>query len=153
MTADPQVTVMTNHAKTVLVVEDSPVQALALINLLQMRDLNVLFAPQGSLGLSLAISARPDAIVLDADIPEMNGLEVCQALKADSETADIPVIILTAHTELAILPMSLTLSATDFIPKDAFSDKVLLETLRQLKILDEPESVTLPQLEQLDVHA
>ena len=54
---------MTNRTKTVLVVEDSPVQALALINLLQMHDLNVLFAPHGSLGLSLAIRARPDAIV------------------------------------------------------------------------------------------
>ena len=60
---------MSEHAKTVLVVEDSPVQALALINLLQMHDLNVLFAPQGLLGLSLALRFRPDAIVLDLEIP------------------------------------------------------------------------------------
>jgi CheY-like chemotaxis protein len=143
---------MTNHAKTVLVVEDSPVQALALINLLQMCDLNVLFAPHGDLGLSLAIRSRPDAIVLDLKMPEKDGLEVCRALKADSQTANIPVIILTAHAEPAIVQLCLTLNATDFIPKDAFSDKVLLETLRQLKILDTPESVPLPQLEMPDVH-
>lgn len=144
---------MTNRTKTVLVVEDSPVQALALINLLQMRDLNVLFAPHGMIGISMAIRSRPDVIVLDLEMPEKNGLEVCQALKADSQTADIPVIILTAHAEPAIVQLCLTLNATDFIPKDAFSDKVLLETLRQLKILDEPEAVARPQQEQPDAHA
>ena len=85
-------------------------------------------------------------------MPEKNGLEVCRALKADSQMADIPVIILTAHAEPALMQLCLTLNATDFIPKDVFSDKVLLETLRQLKILDEPESVALPQLEQPDAH-
>jgi CheY-like chemotaxis protein len=141
---------MSEHAKTVLVVEDSPVQALALINLLQMHDLNVLFAPQGLLGLSLALRFRPDAIVLDLEIPEKNGLEVCQALREDPLMASIPIIMLTAHTELAIVQRCLQLDAVDFIPKDAFSNEVLVETLRQLHILDQVKATTPPPVETFD---
>ena len=55
---------MTQPIHTVLIVEDSPAQALALINLLHRHDLNVLSAPDGLMGLSLALHARPDAIAV-----------------------------------------------------------------------------------------
>jgi CheY-like chemotaxis protein len=74
-------------------------------------------------------------------MPEMDGLEACRRLREDSNTAAIPVVLLTAHTESAALRAGLEGGATDFIPKDAFSDVVLLETLRQLNILL-PDSVT-----------
>jgi CheY-like chemotaxis protein len=121
--------------KTVLVVEDSPVQALALCRLLEKQDLTVLCAPNGVAGLKLAHEHHPDAIVLDIQMPEMDGLEACHFLHRDPETSSIPVVLLTAYTTPDALRDGLTDGAIDFIPKDAFSDAVLLETLRQLDVL------------------
>ena len=122
---------------TILVVEDSPVQALALQQLLEQKGLQVLRALDGRVGVAMAEQYVPDAIVLDVQMPEMDGLEACRRLKQNPHTKNIPIVMLTAHGEPAMLMQGLDLGATDFIPKDAFSDKVLLETLRQLKVLDD----------------
>ncbi len=126
---------VTQH--TVLVVEDSPIQALALQQMLEHKGLKVLRARDGRIGLMMAERYLPDAIVLDVQMPEMDGLEACWHLKQNPYTCNIPVVMLTAHSESATLVQGLDLGAVDFIPKDAFSDKVLLETLRQLKVLDD----------------
>lgn len=127
---------MSDTSKTALVVEDSPVQALSLINLLQINGLTVLCATDGASGLAVAQEALPAVIVLDIEMPEKNGLEVCRALKENPATAQIPVIMLTARQDAVALETSFQLGAIDFIPKDAFSEAVLLETLRQLHVLD-----------------
>ncbi len=134
---------MAHSKKTILVVEDSPVQMLSVLNLLQMEGVNVLCARDGRIGLALALQNRPDAIVLDIEMPVKDGLEVCAALKEDARTADIPVIMLTAHQDTSSIRRSLGSGAVDFIPKDAFAPTVLLETLRQLHVLPELETSNL----------
>jgi CheY-like chemotaxis protein len=127
---------MTEDHKTILVVEDSPVQALALRQALEREGLQVLWAPNGRVGVDLAQKHLPDAILLDIEMPEMDGFEACRQLKADAWTAKIPVIMLTVHTLPAVVAGLLGQGAIDFIPKDVFSEATLLETLRQLHILD-----------------
>ncbi len=122
---------------TVLVVEDSPVQALALQQLLEQKGLQVLRAANGRVGVAMAERYMPDVIVLDIQMPEMDGLETCRRLQQNPQTSHIPIVMLTARTEPEVLRQGLDLGAVDFIPKDAFSDKVLLETLRQLHILED----------------
>ena len=131
---------MEMNRKTVLIVEDSPVQALALEYLLGQAGLNVLCAPDGRMGVTMAQQHAPDAIVLDIEMPEMNGFEVCRRLREDLRTAGIPIVMLTAHSEVAMVMRGIDLGAIDFIPKDAFSEAVLLETLRQLHVLDSARS-------------
>ena len=126
---------MVGNGKVVLVVEDSPVQALALVELLQREGMEVLCAPNGRSGLLLAERYLPDIIVLDVQMPEMDGLEACRQLKGNPHTANIPIVLLTAHSEPHVLKEGFEGGAVDFIPKDAFSGVVLLETLRQLDIL------------------
>src|SRR5438093_13076008 len=63
------------------------------------RDVQVLTASLGSEGLAIAQTERPDAIVLDVMMPEMNGWEVCRRLKSNPATASIPVVMLTAQDE------------------------------------------------------
>lgn len=121
--------------KTALIVEDSPVQALFLLKLLEKQGLNVICSPNGVAGLELAHKHHPDVIVLDIHMPEMDGLEACRRLKQNQETSEIPVVLFTAHTELESLRAGFEDGAVDFIPKDAFSDVVLLATLRQLMVL------------------
>ena len=130
-----------NHAsKTILVVEDSPVQAFAMIQLLEQRGLNVLCAPDGSTGVALAKKSHPDLIILDFQMPVMDGLEACHIIKQDPAFQNIPIIFLTAHTEPEILRKGIYEGAIDFIPKDAFSDLVLLKTLEELDIISESDT-------------
>ena len=77
-------------------------------------------------------------------MPEMDGLKVCRALKADSRCRHIPVIFLTAHSKPEVFMEGLEGGAVDFIPKDAFSTAVLLETLRQLDLLPPSSDLILP---------
>ncbi|MFM8320749.1 MAG: PleD family two-component system response regulator [Chloroflexota bacterium] len=121
--------------KTALIVEDSPVQALALQNLLEFEGLQVLLASDGQSGLDLAVARHPDVIILDFNMPGMNGLEACRRLHQDLDTCDIPVILMTGSPEEEIFTSGLQEGAVEFIPKDAFSNIVLVETLRQLHVL------------------
>jgi CheY-like chemotaxis protein len=123
--------------RTALVVEDSPIQALALKRLLESRGLVVLRAADGRVGLAMAEQHLPDVIILDIQMPVMDGLEACRHLRQNPQTSHIPIVMLTAHAEPEMLGKGLELGAVDFIPKDAFSDKVLLETLRQLHVLQD----------------
>ena len=126
--------------KTVLVVEDSPVQATALVQFLKQMDLQVIHALNGRVGVEIAQQCQPDLILLDVEMPEMDGYEACRRLKADVQTADIPVVMLTVHAEPDSAQHGIEQGAVEYIPKDAFSYSVLEETLRQLHILDQEES-------------
>ena len=130
---------MTTDHKTVLIVEDSPAQALALQQLLEQEGLQVLWAPDGQAGVAMAQQYTPDVVVLDIEMPNMDGFEACRCLKENDHTADIPIVMLTVHTEPIAVMEGIDLGAIDFIPKDAFSGSVLLETLRQLHIMDDAQ--------------
>jgi DNA-binding response OmpR family regulator len=125
--------------KKVLIVEDSPAQALALEHLLREQGLQVLWAPDGQAGVTMARQHLPDAIVLDIEMPRMGGFEACRHLKKDRRTAGIPIVMLTIRDDAATALHGIDLGAIDFIPKDAFSESVLLGTLRQLRILSTSE--------------
>ncbi|MBN2003897.1 MAG: response regulator [Anaerolineae bacterium] len=125
------------RTKKVLVVEDSPVQAQALERVLERRGMEVLWAVNGKVGLAMACEHLPDVVVLDVEMPEMNGFEMCRALKQNPATQAIPVVMLTVRAEAEYVLEGLDLGAIDFIPKDVFSTQVLLETLVELHILDD----------------
>ena len=123
------------NPKTVLIVEDTQAQALVLEYFLKEEGLQVLWAADGRTGVLMAQQHAPDVIVLDVNMPEMDGFEACRRLKEDAHTADIPIVMLTVHDDAATALQGIDLGAIDFIPKDALSGPVLLETLRQLHIL------------------
>lgn len=121
--------------KIVLVIEDSPTQALHTNAILERSGVQSICATTGLMGLNLSRQIRPDLIVLDIQLPDVDGYEICKQLKADSETHVIPVIMLTRNDALDSLQKGIECGADDYIPKDAFADAVLLETLRQMGIL------------------
>ena len=61
----------------------------------------MLLAPDSTSGLRMAADLRPDLILLDVGMPDVDGLEVCRALRRNPETAMTPVLIVTAHAEVA----------------------------------------------------
>jgi CheY-like chemotaxis protein len=136
MTSYEKSTMIAEEAKTVLVVEDSMVQAVSLGQLLLKNGLGVLHAPDGRSGIFVAQRYLPDAIILDLEMPHMNGLQACMHLKSDPRTAHIPIVMLTQHADEAeLINQALDCGAIDYIPKDSFANAVLLETLRQLDVL------------------
>jgi PAS domain S-box-containing protein len=80
---------------TVLVVDDDPIALELMGAILEPEGFAVLKAPHGTQGLQLARDRRPDLIVLDLLMPEMDGFQILDALKQDQETAGIPIVILT----------------------------------------------------------
>ncbi len=122
-------------SKVILVVEDSPTQALHLQTLLEAQGLHVLLAGDGRSGLDLARNALPDLVILDMMMPEMDGAEVCRVLKSTPQTENIPIIMFTASEDQEAMVDVLQLGVVDFILKDVFADAILLGTLQQMGVI------------------
>jgi CheY-like chemotaxis protein len=122
---------MTARRPTVLIIDDNA----GLVNLLQRylsdRACRVMAAANGLEGLALAHKIRPDAIVLDIMMPEMDGWEVLQRLRNDPQTTHIPVIICTVVAEP---DLAQALKASHFLPKPVRQVEVL-DALRQLGVV------------------
>jgi two-component system phosphate regulon response regulator PhoB len=117
--------------KKILVVEDDKdIHELIAFNLKQ-EDYEVLSSFTGTDGLEKAISQKPDLILLDIMLPEMNGLDVCRELKSKDKTANIPIVMLTAKNEDVDIITGLELGADDYITKP-FSPRVLIARLRAI---------------------
>ncbi|HEU5178804.1 MAG TPA: HD domain-containing phosphohydrolase [Burkholderiales bacterium] len=109
----------------VLAVDDSS-DMLALIEKALAMDFEVLTAADAGSGIEKAFGEpRPDLILLDVDMPDVNGFEVCRALKDEALTASIPVIFLTASSETEVQVEALQLGAVDFINKTGTNASVL----------------------------
>lgn len=98
---------------------------------LEREGYAVTTALSGEDAVSLAKTTSPDLILLDLMLPGMNGLDVCRILSRDEETADIPVIILTARAEEADIVAGLELGADDYVSKP-FSPRVVIARVRSV---------------------
>ena len=97
-------------------------------------DYEVSVAMDGKTALEAVADAKPDIILLDIMMPEMDGYEVCERLKADKSTAGIPVIFLTAMTEEQDEARGLALGAVDYITKPFSPDLVKSRVRNQLEL-------------------
>jgi len=100
-----------------LIIDDSPDALVVAKARLVKENLDVICAGGGKEGLKLANQERPDLILLDLDMPDMSGFEVCRQLKADAELCMIPVIFLTGSGSLADKVRGLDLGAVDYVTK------------------------------------
>ena len=124
----------TAEKATILVVDDTPDNLTIMSNLLEEKY-NVKVANRGEKALKIARSdSQPDLILLDIMMPEMDGYEVCRQLKADSKTADIPVIFLTAKNEAEDEIFGFTLGAVDYMTKPIQAEVTLARIERHLAI-------------------
>jgi len=119
----------------VLLVEDSRTQALRLQLELARHGLAVEIAHDGAAGLAAARSQPPDVVVLDVDLPTIDGYGVCRALKGDPATAPIPIVMLTSRDEAHAALAGLQLGAVDYIPKDSFAEQNLVQAFQQLGLI------------------
>ncbi|CAO3442372.1 diguanylate cyclase (GGDEF domain) with PAS/PAC sensor [Azospirillum argentinense] len=107
---------MTDARSKILVVDDIPSNVHVLSRILK-DDHDIYFATDGAKALELAQSRLPDLVLLDIMMPGMDGYEVCSRLKAEPVTRDIPVIFISAKSEVEDETYGLEVGAIDFISK------------------------------------
>ena len=103
--------------KKILVIEDEPEMRRNLTTILRLENFHVLSAPNGRIGLELAKKEKPDLILCDVMMPELDGYGVIAALRADTETVAIPFIFLTAKGEKPDMRAGMNLGADDYLTK------------------------------------
>jgi two-component system phosphate regulon response regulator PhoB len=128
---------------TVLAIEDDQDILSILEYHLRREPYRVLAARDGSSGLQVAQSARPDLILLDLMLPELSGLEVLKRLRAHDRTRSIPVIILTARTDETDRVLGFELGADDYVTKP-FSPRELILRVRSVLRRHEAEEAGQP---------
>lgn len=112
-------------ASTILIVEDEGPQAQVLTYNLEAAGYSVIWAERGEGGIDQARLKRPDLILLDWMLPDMSGVEVCRTLKADEDTRDIPIMMLTARGSEEDKVRGLTVGADDYVTKP-YSNRELI---------------------------
>ena len=118
-------------ARTILIVEDSKVDRSRLEKLLGDAGYQVSSVENATDALAAAKRGKPDAILMDVNMPGMDGFAATRALRADSETKDIPVVLVTAKEQKADKAWGQMLGAKGYITKP-FSDEQLLSQVRAL---------------------
>jgi len=109
--------------ETVLIVEDDATMLRGLKDNFEFKGYRVLIAVDGEEGLNTALNKKPDLIILDIMLPEINGYEVCRLIR--KENLNMPIIMLTAKGEESDIVLGLNLGADDYVTKP-FSIKELL---------------------------
>ena len=127
---DPSV----EHKGDILIVDDNPVNLDLLSNMLMDRIYRVRVATNGRRALAAARSRPPDLVMLDINMPEMDGYEVCRQLKAGDETRDVPVIFISALDEAMDKVRAFEVGGADYVTKPFQFEEVLARIENQLKL-------------------
>ena len=129
---------MTSPSKaTILVADDTP-ENIDILKGILSDSYKVLAVPSGRLALKVARGPKPpDLILLDVMMPEMDGYEVCQKLKSDPNTAKIPIIFVTAKTEIEDEKYGFSLGAVDYITKPVSPPLVMARVKNHLALFDQ----------------
>lgn len=114
--------------ETILVVDDNPENRAVLIGLLKPHY-RILVAVNGTQALEICQRSQPELVLLDVMMPELDGYEVCRRLKEHPELAEIPVIFLTAKSQIEDEEMGFSVGAVDYIMKP-ISPPILLSRVR-----------------------
>jgi putative two-component system response regulator len=121
--------------KKVLIIDDEKMLHSMLKSVLGAHDIEVISAFTGEEGLLMAASQKPNLIFLDVIMPGMKGREVCERLKSDPLTHDIPVLFLTAKNSEDDVQAELAAGATGHITKPINSASLVREVKKSLGII------------------
>lgn len=122
------------NTSTILVVDDEP-DNLKLMQLILKNDYQLLFANSGKAALGAAEKHRPDLILMDIMLPDMDGYEACRLLKASKKTEDIPLIFVTAMGDVENESLGFDLGAVDYIQKPVSIPIVLRRVQTHLSLI------------------
>jgi two-component system, OmpR family, alkaline phosphatase synthesis response regulator PhoP len=116
--------------QSILVADDEPSILLSLQFLLQKAGFEVRLAHNGEEVIQAVEQSTPDLLLLDAMMPQRDGYDVCQTIRADPRWANLPIIMLTAKSRDVERQKGMALGATDYVTKP-FSTRDLVATVRK----------------------
>jgi two-component system, sensor histidine kinase and response regulator len=122
------------QAASILMVDDNPVNLQVLASMLEQSGWRPRPVTSGRLGLQAARSTLPDLVLLDVNMPDMNGYEVCEQFKADPRLADIPVIFVSALGEAMDKVRGLRVGAVDYVTKPFHLDEIRARVTAHLEL-------------------
>jgi len=125
-----------NKSKTILIIDDIRINVMLLESILS-EEYQVISATDGHMGLMLASEKKPDLILLDIVMPEMDGYEICKQLKSNPETQAIPVIFVSAKDKIDDEMKGLEFGAVDYIAKPLAEELVKLRVAIHLGIAED----------------
>lgn len=125
-----------NSQQTVLIVDDTP-ENIDIIGNILSQDYTVMISTSGLKALEIAETQRPDLILLDVIIPDMDGYEILHRLKNNEQTKDIPVIFVTAKDSIRDEERGLRMGAADYISKPISIPILKHRVANQLKIVSQ----------------
>ena len=124
----------TANKQRVLIVEDAPVNIQTLTAILKEKGYQISIATNGRQALDVLSRVKPDLILLDVMMPEMDGFETCRQLKASDQWRDIPVIFLTAKTDTTDIVQGFELGAVDYVAKPFNAHELLARVNTHLTV-------------------
>ncbi len=124
-------TTETSSKPRILLVDDQESVLKLLDAILKVRNYDVMYASNGLDAVEIAMSVKPNLVLLDVMMPGMDGFKVCQTLKANEPTKDIPVVFLTARGDDADREMGERVGASGFVKKP-FRSAELLNIISEL---------------------
>jgi serine phosphatase RsbU (regulator of sigma subunit) len=125
---------MTSSKGNILLVDDTPANLQILTQMLTERGYKVRPSKSGKMALKSVQFTLPDLILLDIQMPEMDGYEVCEKLKADNKTHDIPVIFISALTDVFDKVKAFSVGGVDYVTKPFQTEEVLARVETHLKM-------------------
>jgi PAS domain S-box-containing protein len=123
-------------SKNILIVDDTAENLRLLAGVLSAQGYEVRTAPSGSLALMSVRQRLPDLVLLDIRMPNMNGYEVCQQLKSDEQTKDIPIVFLSALQDGSDKAKAFEVGGDDYITKPLQEEEVIARVNYQLRMVD-----------------
>jgi len=133
------------RGETIMVVDDAPDTVRLIQFLMEREGYKVVTAYNGEDALRLAHSEKPDLVILDVMMPGMDGIEVCQRLREQPETADVPIIMLSALSQASDKVKGLKAGADDYVAKPVDRDEIVarvsvhLNRMRRLRQVQAPK--------------
>ncbi|WP_413160574.1 response regulator [Capilliphycus salinus ALCB114379] len=123
-----------SYKADILVVDDTPANLRLLSKMMTEYGYNVRQAINGKMALTAVQAVKPDLILLDINMPDMNGYEVCEKLKSNEETASIPVIFLSALDDALDKVKAFQVGGADYVTKPFQLEEILVRIQNQLTI-------------------
>ncbi len=141
---------MSGSISTVLVVDDVPNNLNILGNILKKEGYHVIVSTNGEQAIKAVLIKKPDIILLDIQMPEMDGYEVCTILRKNSQTSHIPIIFVTAKTESEDIVKGFEVGGVDYLTKPVNPQELLARVKTHLEIKLSRELIT-KQRDELEV--
>jgi CheY-like chemotaxis protein len=110
---------------TILVVDDSPASIMWQQMILGDEPYEIITATDGEAGVQAACAKHPDLILMEVAMPRMNGPEACRAIRANPATRNVPILMVTTHSELSEMEASFASGCNEYITKPITRSELL----------------------------